>query len=93
MKTFNQLVEEVFDDPFAAASNVERRERGEPDYKERSMSLGLWYAYLTRPDGTRKWVSTQGRFVFKPVAITTEEKLRVMNTLAWLNVKWVKVSE
>lgn len=37
MKPFKQLIEEVFEDPFETGSNIERRERGEPDYREKSM--------------------------------------------------------
>lgn len=41
---FKQYVE-TFEDPFTAASNVERREQGLPDYTERSMP-GLKYLLL-----------------------------------------------
>lgn len=45
MKPFSQLIEEVFEDPFAAGSNIERRERGEPDFEMPKNHTSILYKF------------------------------------------------
>lgn len=96
MKTFKQLIEETFDDPFAAHSNIERRERGEPDYEgESKHAHTIWYAYVIDQDDdkTKNWINHNGTITSKPEAFSNDERLHFLMKPGWIRVKWIPTSE
>jgi hypothetical protein len=83
MKSFKQLIEETFEDPFVAVSNIERREQGEPDVKGEWPDQEVWYAH--RP---RWWIDLEGRPSNVPVQFTVKQMRERQSLPQWSAVKW-----